>query len=460
MFAPPKLKPKSNLTSAPARVEIATGAAYDRLERDADRTAREALGTSGVDRITESGSTELAPATRLDMEERFGHDFSQVRVHTDAAAARSASDVNARAYTVGHDIVFGAGESPSDRSLLAHELAHVTQQVGAPPVLLRQPTPGDKRPPTQTSYPEWTPADAVVEIRWLKGNDWEITLSGFTSIESAKALLWPKFVPSTVTMTLDIALTEPIEKGLFVISGLEVFHLEYMEPSIAALFRDRGVVDESADLTKARDAFRKHNSDLGDWIHSAIHVALKRVTKGNADLMLAFYRYYSSHDLKRKDVEGFGDTSSGDTKISPRVLMLEPDPKQTSDPISLLGGTLIHEFVHTPQGPAELGGQVTQLTKEAKAYAIELLFSERMGDETRAADIEKQWLTNDSLIMGTGADKVFNRSYSIISELYRIIDTKGGAEAAAARQMSVEFMSKNEADYGPELKDFISGRGL
>ena len=71
-----------------------------------------------------------------------------------------------------------------------------------------------------------------------------------------------------------------------------------------------------------------------------------------------------------------------------------------------------------------------------------------MGDTTRAADIEKQWLSNDSLIMGMGADKVFNRTYPIISKLYEIIDSKGGAEAAAARRMSVEFISKNDADYG------------
>jgi hypothetical protein len=394
-------------------------------------------------------------------EQRFGEDFSfsHVRVHTDAAAARSAFDVNARAYTVGSHIAFGAGESPSDRCLLAHELAHVAQQADAQPVLLRQPKPSaDKRAPAQTSYPQWAPADAVVEIRWLKDHDWEITLSGCTSAETARALLWPKWMPSTVTMTFKVAITDPIERGWFTISGLQAFHLEYMEPSIAALFLDRGLVEEPAnnpDVAKARDAFRKHNSDLGEWMHSAIHVALRRATRGNTDLMLAFYRHYSSNDLEREDMKGFGETSSGDTEISSRVLMLELDPKHTSDPISLLGGTLIHEFVHTPQGPKELGGSVTQLPKEAKAYAIELLFSERMGDATRAADIEKQWYGNDSLIVGAGADKVFNRTHRIISALYEIIDSKGGAEAAAARKMSVEFISRNEADYGPELRDFI-----
>ena len=65
------------------------------------------------------------------MGQRFGHDFSAVRVHTDSEAARSAAAMKARAYTVGTDIVFGNGEyrpsTGAGRSLIAHELAHVLQ---------------------------------------------------------------------------------------------------------------------------------------------------------------------------------------------------------------------------------------------------------------------------------------------------------------------------------------------
>jgi hypothetical protein len=68
------------------------------------------------------------------MEQRFGHDFSGVRVHSGATAEQSARDVNARAYTVGHNIVFGAGQfapiTHEGRRLIAHELAHVVQQSG------------------------------------------------------------------------------------------------------------------------------------------------------------------------------------------------------------------------------------------------------------------------------------------------------------------------------------------
>lgn len=78
----------------------------------------------------------LDPATRALMEPRFGHDFSRVRVHTDAKAAESARAVNALAYTVGRDVVFDAGQyaprTPAGQGLLAHELTHVVQQRSAP----------------------------------------------------------------------------------------------------------------------------------------------------------------------------------------------------------------------------------------------------------------------------------------------------------------------------------------
>lgn len=74
----------------------------------------------------------LDTATRSLMESRFGYDFSPVRIHHDALAARSAEAVDAHAYTVNSNIVFGAGRyapaSQEGQRLLAHELTHVVQQ--------------------------------------------------------------------------------------------------------------------------------------------------------------------------------------------------------------------------------------------------------------------------------------------------------------------------------------------
>ena len=86
-----------------------------------------------VHEVLRSPGQALEADTRAFMEPRFGHDFSSVRVHTDAKAAESARAVNALAYTVGQDVVFGAGqyapETGTRRQLLAHELAHVLQQA-------------------------------------------------------------------------------------------------------------------------------------------------------------------------------------------------------------------------------------------------------------------------------------------------------------------------------------------
>jgi hypothetical protein len=74
----------------------------------------------------------LDVSTRNFMEPGFGVDFSQVRVHTDLPATKSAKALGARAFTLGDDIVFGAGQyvpgSQATQQLLAHELAHVVQQ--------------------------------------------------------------------------------------------------------------------------------------------------------------------------------------------------------------------------------------------------------------------------------------------------------------------------------------------
>jgi hypothetical protein len=94
-----------------------------------------------VHEVLRSSGRPLDPAPRELMESRFGHDFSQVRVHTDAQAAESARAVNARAYTVGRDVVFGAGQyapaTVAGQTLLAHELTHVVQQQGAQSSALR-----------------------------------------------------------------------------------------------------------------------------------------------------------------------------------------------------------------------------------------------------------------------------------------------------------------------------------
>ena len=120
--------------------------ASPRIQRFAANASVETNAASAsVSAALTSSASPLNPTLRQDMEQRFGHDFSHVRVHTGAIAGHSADDVNALAYTVGRNIVFGAGrfapETQEGRRLLAHELTHVVQQ--GPPTAQRSPIAGD-----------------------------------------------------------------------------------------------------------------------------------------------------------------------------------------------------------------------------------------------------------------------------------------------------------------------------
>ena len=116
-------------------------------EPGAQRKASGGAATPAADRAASatprsSGGQPLGADTRAFFEARSGADLGAVRVHTDAYAAASAAALGADAFTVGHDIVFGARqyqpESPSGRRLLAHELAHVLQQRDGRPRIQRR----------------------------------------------------------------------------------------------------------------------------------------------------------------------------------------------------------------------------------------------------------------------------------------------------------------------------------
>ncbi|MCA8952139.1 MAG: DUF4157 domain-containing protein [Planctomycetes bacterium] len=177
--------------NARRQIALRIGAASDRSEREADGIAHRVnrpgtatppgitaahgptAGTCAppevLDTVRRSGRPLSGPTRRL-MESRIGHDFGRVRIHADPAAARSAAHVGARAYTVGQDVVFGAGgfaeHTPAGRELLAHELAHVAQQRHAPsPWLQRQPAVGPRSAAEEQDEPTntWPFAGATAE---------------------------------------------------------------------------------------------------------------------------------------------------------------------------------------------------------------------------------------------------------------------------------------------------------
>lgn len=145
------------LRSKPARAEAADpavlygAAAAGRTDVVGSRgmlALQRAVGNSGVrglaeeerspvlDVVSSGGGQPLEETVRADMEDRLGHSFSDVRVHTGEAAHNSAASVNAHAYTVGSNIVFQRDKydpgSDGGRTMLAHELTHVVQQRSGP----------------------------------------------------------------------------------------------------------------------------------------------------------------------------------------------------------------------------------------------------------------------------------------------------------------------------------------
>ena len=115
----------NSFSGAPPRIQRFSGHSNGQVD----------AAPASVDHAIAGPGRPLEPALRQDMEQRFGHDFSRVRVHTGAVAEQSAKDVNAHAYTLGHDIVFGAGQfnpgTHRGRRLIGHELVHVVQQSSA-----------------------------------------------------------------------------------------------------------------------------------------------------------------------------------------------------------------------------------------------------------------------------------------------------------------------------------------
>ena len=175
------------------QAKLTIGASNDPLEREADRVADQVLAaptsaeanvappsiqrftgqpdsaadvaTGSVEQTLASPGRPLDAALQQDMGRRFGHDFARVRVHADRQAAASARSVNALAYTVGQNIVFGAGQyaptSAPGRKLLAHELTHVLQQAGTSgmPIVQKQ------EAPTATTDPQQEESKSQVKLQ-------------------------------------------------------------------------------------------------------------------------------------------------------------------------------------------------------------------------------------------------------------------------------------------------------
>lgn len=200
MRGPP---PSASFSAAPPRIRRQCTACED--EEVQRKTAGAVQANSAeapeyVHDVLQSPGQPLDIFSRAFFESRFGHDFSQVRVHTDEKAAQSARAMNARAYSSGTNLVFDSGQyspqSDEGRRLLAHELTHVVQQTNAGSSstrVQRQPRrepkkPTEKKPPTRQNI-------VLLGEGWTGGRELSTVLASggqviaVTSVKDAAAAL-------------------------------------------------------------------------------------------------------------------------------------------------------------------------------------------------------------------------------------------------------------------------------
>jgi hypothetical protein len=244
--------------------KLQVGRADDASEREADQMAEHVLRMTGSFESFSSDESKkghsvnssiethqhgrpLSRSERDFFEPRFEENFSQVRVHSDPHAAIMAQSVNARAFTLGRDIVFGSGEYSPDtatgKRLLAHELTHVVQQnsgptfqaEGKPAIIQRQENeediPGENRPPPTMIYrppslarPESTEREPGPAISAVPMERWpDITIIDFPPVRD----LVPRYsLPDSLEWAAESGRINivriPTEFGIFLDAGADL----------------------------------------------------------------------------------------------------------------------------------------------------------------------------------------------------------------------------------------------
>jgi len=257
----------------PLRIQALTGQSNG--SRDASSVA--------VGSTTGTTGRPLEPSLRQEMEHRFGHDFARVRMHPGSAAAQSAQDVNARAYTVGNDIVFGTNQfapgSLEGRRLLAHELTHVAQQASgsfyaAGPVIQRK--------VMLTGTDEATRKEFMTKINDGSTVSFKLDQSGYIVPVNAKATANDFYMKSILDFIND---TQTVNLRLI--------------PESATVFVDEfrtGEVDSADMLKEPTDLFHV------DLFHvDLFHVLTERFATPDYEKVVANEKSDATHDVNIMD---------------------------------------------------------------------------------------------------------------------------------------------------------------
>lgn len=289
---------KKQVNGKPLQTKLAISEPGDMYEQEADRVADEVLATSldrvmsrtplriqryteqingwittvpdSIDHVLSSSGQPLESEVLHNMNQRFGYDFSHVRVHSGREADNSARDVNAHAYTVGHNIVFADGRfapgTHEGRRLIAHELAHVVQQSDTNMIDRSENGESSRIPSIQPTYsqrlqrfsvttepaggcgicyqvmfPE--PGQAPKEVGKVAHRIVQAAFLGALSLSGSKFVEFPFRAPGDENGRLDLAIKTP--------SGFQIGEIKPATPS----GEEKGVEDLRWYATKVAAAY-------------------------------------------------------------------------------------------------------------------------------------------------------------------------------------------------------------
>ena len=416
----------TNVVSAVGGVLSSIGSV---LFKERDGNAAEADNPGAIQAQLGAGQS-LDGDVRSRMESAFGESFSGVEVHADSGAAKLSDDLNSRAFTVGHHIAFGAGEyhpgTPIGDALIAHELAHVAQQRGAP----TDSGPAQKGTTGYGALEQDADEAAVGAVVYSWGG-----AKGLAGIAK-------RAMPS-LKSSLRLQRCDKTSKG-----------------PIAA-----------PRLATARTNFRNKNSHLSTLELDKIDAAINAVSADNINLQIAFYDYYSGHNItKMGTAEAAKATKSGQYANTKPLsdTIVRPDLLDPGFPVAKLGSLLIHEFTHTRHDTNIMGSRDYQ---EGESYGVEYFFAERAGEKTRMAEIMSVMSKPSSLTMPIGIPalrQAFTSQYATMQGLYEIIDkgtsshpgspfvTPALLTAAEARALAAELVSSQELNRSARLQTILT----
>jgi hypothetical protein len=363
-----------------------------------------------VHEVLRAPGRPLDGATREFMESRFGHNFAAVRVHADEAAERSAKGINALAYTLGSNVVFGAGQyapgTAGGRRLLAHELTHVIQQTGSDSA---------ERPPTTA---ECGPASATAVAKPRAGFDFG-SIPIYPNGTAAKGPPDRRIVQRQAAPTAPAAAMPPSPKPK--ITVFFAYHQSTGATGVLANGREVFVRLTENKLPAGSYRLERHNEIPGQYQYRVFRLDGDNRDRRGAELPphadFQWDAMYLGADEIALTIASDG-TAAFFKSVEDRsgITLTIPDRARIAAAIQKEGVTRDdwYEFRHP-------GGRRPKTSQEA-AELVERWVAEREQDKEAAAKMEQTFLESSARTMtiGEGLDESMTEIYRDYRQLQKL----------------------------------------